>query len=144
MTSEQGTYNNSCDITDITDEPSKASTGETKSGSITTEETLATHSIRKRDQISHQQIEITKNLFAVVCAFFVCFVPYLVLNPALGSSHVNYYIRILPLANSVVNFVIYARKHPDFKVVLGCMMRCSYNDIPQPSRLLKFLLSKKT
>ena len=39
---------------------------------------------------------------------------------------------LLPLANSALNFVIYARKHPEFKEVLGCMMGCSYADIPQP------------
>ena len=141
VTSEQGIINNSCDTID---EPSKVSTEARKSGSNTTEETLAMPSTRKREQISHQQIEITKNLFIIVCAFFVCFVPFTVLNPVLGPSRTIYYMTILPLANSAINFVIYARKHPDFKVVLGCMMRCSYADIPQPSRLLKFLLSKKT
>ena len=141
VTSEQGIYNNSCDTTD---EPSKTSTGVTKSGSNTTEETLAMPSIRKRDQISRQQIEITKNLFVVVCAFLTCFVPFFVLNLFLEQSQAYIYIGTLPLANSAINFAIYACKHPDFKAVLRCMMRCSYADIPQPSRLLKFLLSKKT
>ena len=149
MTSEDG--NKSCQSSDnpfqniSVSEQSKTSTEVTISN--TTDETLvapSTCSTRKRETISCQQIEITKNLFIVVCAFFVCFVPYFVLNPVLGSSHAIYYIRILPLANSAINFVIYAHKHPDFKVVLGCMMRCSYADIPQPSGLLKFLLSKKT
>ena len=118
--------------------------GVTKQGSNITDKTSIMPSITKRKTISRQQIEITKNLFIVVCAFFACFFPYFVLNPILGSSHAIYYIRLLPLANSAINFAIYARKHPDFKVVLGCMMRCSYADIPQPSRLLKFLLSNKT
>ena len=45
-------------------------------------------------------------------------------------------------ANRAVNFFIYARKHPDFKVVLGHIIRCSYEDIPNPSKLLKCLLKK--
>ena len=118
--------------------------GVTNPSKNTTDKTSVAPSIRKHKIISRQQIEITKNLFIVVCAFFACFFPYFVLNPILGSSHAIYYIRLLPLANSAINFVIYARKHPDFKAVLGCMMYCSYADIPQPSRLLKFLLSKET
>ena len=141
VTSEQGIINNSCDTTD---EPSKVSTEARKSGSNTTEETLAMLSTRKREQISCQQIEITKNLFIVICAFFACFVPFMVLNPVLETSRTTHYMGILPLANSTINFMIYARKHPDFKVVLGCLMKCSYADIPQPTRLLKFLLSKTT
>ena len=95
----------------------------TKPRSNTSDETSVAPSWRIR-KISRQQIEVTKNLFIVVCAFLACFVPYFVLNPILGSNHAIYYIRILPLANSAINFVIYARKHPDFKLVLGCMMRC--------------------
>ena len=150
MTSEEGTLHKSSYSSDKPfqtlsfNEQNKASTGEVKKlGSKPADETLAVSSTRKRETISRQQIKITKNLFIVVCAFFACFVTYFILNPALGSSHAIYYIRVLPIANSTINFVIYARKHPDFKVVLGCMMRCSYADIPEPSKLLKFLLSKE-
>ena len=144
MSSEEGTLHKSCSDkpfqTVSVNEENKASAGEvTKLGPKTADEPLAapsTRNKRKRETISRQQIKITKNLFIVVCAFFACFVPYFVLNPVLGSSHAIYYIRLLPLVNSAINFVIYARKHPEFKVVLGCMMRCSYADIPQPSRLL--------
>ena len=141
VTSDQGIIYNSCDATD---EQSKTTTGVPKPGSNAMEESLAMPSTRKRDQISRQQIEITKNLFVVVCAFLACFAPYFVLNLLLEQSQAYIFIGILPFTNSTINFAIYACKHPDFKAVLRCMMRCSYTDIPQPSRLLKFLLSKKT
>ena len=147
MTSEESIMSKSCHNTDepCSVTPYKAtSEGVTKPGSNMMDEKQVVPSTTKRETISRQQVEITKNLFLVVCAFFACFVPYFILNPVLGSSHAHYYVRMLPVANSAINFLIYARKHPDFKVVVGCMMRCSYTDIPQPSRLLQFLLSKKT
>ena len=61
VTPDQGIIYNSCDITD---EQSKATTGVTKPGSNNTEESLAMSKTRKRDQISHQQIEITKKKLA--------------------------------------------------------------------------------
>ena len=97
-------------------------------------------------KISQQQIQITKNLFLVVCAFFICFVPLafvvVVGKPSTTVSDIAWYLQLLGFANSAINFFIYASKHPDFKIVLGHMMRCSYSKIPQPSRLLMFLLSK--
>ena len=98
-------------------------------------------------EISQQQIQITKNLFLVVCAFFICFTPHslivLVGKPSPTVNDITVYLQLPVLASSAINFFIYASKHPDFKIVLGHMMRCSYSKIPQPSRLLKFLLSKQ-
>ena len=104
---------------------------------------------RRRDQLSKQQIEITKNLFVVVCAFAACTMPYFVVFsfPRIGIvDHILFYhvyVKIAPLANSSINFVIYANRHPYFKIVLRHMMKRSYSDIPKPSKFLKFLLSKK-
>ena len=98
------------------------------------------------NRISRQQIQITKNLFLVVCAFFICFIPMalilLVGKPSPTVNDVTWYLELLAFVNFAINIFIYASKHPDFKIVLGHMMRCSYSKIPQPSRLLKFLLSK--
>ena len=101
---------------------------------------------RKNDKLSKQQVKITKNLFLATCAFFSCFLPYFVLlilsvNPTI--AHIEYYAKLAPLSNNSINFVTYASKHPDFKIVLGHMMNLSYSSIPQPSTFLKCLLSKK-
>ena len=101
---------------------------------------------RRNNELSKQQIKITKNLFLVVCAFFVCFMPYCILlisGRNATVAHIGVYVTLLPLFNSFINYVIYASNHPDFKIVLGHMMRRSYGDIPQPSKFLKFVLSKR-
>ena len=100
-------------------------------------------SLDRRRKISQQQIKITKNLFLVVCAFFACFLPFFAFILVPNNIRLMLYARVPALASCAINFVIYAWKHPDFKIVLGHLIQRSYADIPQPSRLLKFLLSKK-
>ena len=85
-------------------------------------------------------------MFVVASAFFICSTPFLILdvisyNSVLGT-HIKLYFVVLLFANRAVNFFVYACKHPDFKVVLGHMIRCSYEDIPNPSKPLKYLLKK--
>ena len=81
-------------------------------------------------EITMQQIQITKNLFFVVCAFLLCFVPpstiLLVDNSSPTLKGITWYLELLGFANSATNFFIYASKHPDFKIVLGYMMRCCF------------------
>ncbi|XP_072032113.1 alpha-1A adrenergic receptor-like [Amphiura filiformis] len=101
---------------------------------------------RRRKRISKQEIAITKNLFVVIVGFFACFAPYLILlsfQNVINVEHVLFYLRGVPYINSVINVIIYAMKHPDFKVVLRAMMRCSYADIPQPSPILKYILLRR-
>ncbi|XP_072024822.1 G-protein coupled receptor moody-like [Amphiura filiformis] len=101
---------------------------------------------RKSIKISRDEIEITKNLFLVVCAFLICFLPFffLISIPGINVNHELFYIRLMTNASSAINFFIYTRKHPDFRQVLGHMMRCSYSKIPQPSRVLKRLLPEQS
>ena len=97
---------------------------------------------RQKKHISRQQIKITKNLFTVVCGFLLCFLPYFILIFVKNSEHILFYTKVISFANCAINFPIYSLRHPDFKVVLGCMIRCSLTEIPQPSKFLKFFLSK--
>ena len=94
----------------------------------------------QRKRISKEQIEITKNLFTVVCSLYLCFLIYFILSFLPNSRHILFYIRVITLANGTINFGIYAGKHPDFKIVFGHMIRRSFANIPQPSRFLRFLL----
>ncbi|XP_072037252.1 melatonin receptor type 1B-A-like [Amphiura filiformis] len=95
-------------------------------------------------QISRDQIKITKNLFLIVCSIYVCFLPYFICLLLIQKSYirVHFYARIVTFANSAINFAIHTSKHPDFNMVIRHMVRGSYSNIPQPSRLLRFLLSK--
>ena len=107
---------------------------------------LSSPNAQRRNKISKQQIQITKNLFLVVCAFFICFTPFFLILPFENTSvgiHIAFYFKIFVYANSAINFMIYAHKHPDFKVVFRHMIRCSYADIPKPSKILLYLISKK-
>ena len=137
--SNKGTQNDTSEITaDDSYNPSQLS-----NSSILSKYRLGD---RKNDKFSKQQIKITKNLFLTACAFFACFMPYFILlilsvNPTV--AHIEYYAKLVPISNSSINFVIYACRHPDFKIVLWHMMQRSYTKIPEPSRFLKFLLSKK-
>ena len=95
------------------------------------------------------QIKITKNLFIVVCAFFIAYTPYF-LNILLveqlhlrgSTGFLGYLVFVGVYAKSATNFFIYAWKHPDFKIILRHMMKCSYAEIPEPSRLLRYILPK--
>lgn len=96
-----------------------------------------------REKASREEIKITKNLFLVVCSFFICFLPYFILIFIPTSAHLLFYTRVLTLGNSSINFAIYARRHPVFRVVLKHMITCSYGDIPQPSKFLHAIFSRK-
>ena len=97
---------------------------------------------RQKKHISQQQIKITKNLFTVVCGFLLCFLPYFILIFVKNSEHILFYTKVITFANCAINFPIYSLNHPDFKVVLRCMIKCSFAKIPQPSKFLKFLLAE--
>ena len=65
-------------------------------------------------EIYLHQIQITKTLFLLVCAFFICFAPIglilLLGKPSPTVNDVAWYLELLGFANSAINFFIYARK----------------------------------
>ncbi|XP_038044300.1 octopamine receptor Oamb-like [Patiria miniata] len=67
-----------------------------------------------------RQLAVTKNLFLVVCAFLFCILPYFVVLgiPGFAKEYLGYAKTIL-MANSCVNPIIYATRHPDFRLVFG-------------------------
>ncbi|XP_072177756.1 nociceptin receptor-like [Diadema setosum] len=75
----------------------------------TTNERNMTASLNKRE------VEITKNLFIVVCVFAICMVPNGVNFLIEGTSVATLYGAMISTANSVVNPVIYGLKHPNFQ-----------------------------
>ncbi|XP_071480090.1 somatostatin receptor type 5-like [Diadema antillarum] len=75
----------------------------------TTNENNMTASLNKRE------VEITKNLFIVVCVFAICMVPNGVNFLIEGTSVSTLYGAMISTANSVVNPIIYGLKHPNFQ-----------------------------
>lgn len=89
--------------------------------------------------LSKRQIEITKNLFYVLCAFLICIIPYLfvlLLDDKQGAPFVPYAATIL-MFNSCINWVIYATKHPYFKNIFKSILLCRWRAIPEPIDMIR-------
>ncbi|XP_033640073.1 alpha-1B adrenergic receptor-like [Asterias rubens] len=95
--------------------------------------------IKKR--LSRRQVEITKNLFYVVCAFTICIVPYGVALLIPPSDPVIPWTGALLVINSCINPIIYATKHPYFKQVFRLMLGCQCGKIPEQSNFLRSVRS---
>lgn len=96
-----------------------------------------------RSKLSRRQVEITKNLFYVVCAFFICLTPYSVCLVYDASDPAVPYTGAFVLFNSCINPIIYATKHPYFKQVFKCILQCKFQDVPEPASFVRSLRSSK-
>ncbi|XP_022080030.1 melatonin receptor type 1B-B-like [Acanthaster planci] len=93
------------------------------------------------DRVYRQQLEITKNLFMAVCAFFLCITPYCVALFIPDTDRCLLFLGVVFTFNSCVNPIVYAAKHPQFKKVLRRMMRCRCSQIEEPSNALKAVVA---
>ncbi|XP_072172335.1 kappa-type opioid receptor-like [Diadema setosum] len=119
----------------------KQSAAKSRSSSLTTE----------RRYRSHTEHVITKNLLCVVCCFLLCVTPFwgvFLAIPFLEGSALHRALRVTPyvclplVLDSCLNPIIYGWKHPHFRVVIACMLRGRWPDIPEPSRLLARFLAR--
>ncbi|KAJ8025119.1 G-protein coupled receptor moody [Holothuria leucospilota] len=94
-----------------------------------------------RKEISKRQVQITKNLFYVVCAFVLCLTPYATLSSFAPKNVVIYTISAI-FVNSCINPFVYATKHPHFKKVFKCILLCQLKNLPEPADFLKSTVSK--
>lgn len=93
-----------------------------------------------KSNLSRRQVEITKNLFYVLCAFLVCITPYLILlvfDDDGPLAPVAPYAACCLMINNCINWIIYATKHPHFKVVFRCILTCKWREIPEPADWLR-------
>lgn len=97
--------------------------------------------------ISSRQVQVTKNMFFVVCGYYICIMPYAIVtmftdivDPKIWSFALPWTTAFL-LLNSCVNFVIYSFNHPQFQLVFHKITTCNWREIPQPSPLLQSILS---
>eukprot|EP00057_Strongylocentrotus_purpuratus_P015060 XP_011669534.1 PREDICTED: beta-3 adrenergic receptor-like [Strongylocentrotus purpuratus] len=74
--------------------------------------------------INQKEIEITKNLFMVVCVFMLCFLTASVNYTIPGTSVFTLYSIMITFANSIVNPIIYGLKHPNFQEVFNKILCC--------------------
>ncbi|XP_071493182.1 melatonin receptor type 1B-B-like [Diadema antillarum] len=97
-----------------------------------------------RMTIDKREIEITKNLFMVVCGYFICVLPnsFCVL---FESCYVKYFkfTAVVYSINSCINPFIYCFKQPLFRQISLCVFRRRWADIPKPSPWLQGLVDVK-
>ncbi|XP_054767611.1 alpha-1D adrenergic receptor-like [Lytechinus pictus] len=96
-------------------------------------------SVRKR--LNKRQVEITKNMLFVVCAFGLCASPYCVSLMIPPSDPAIPWTAAILLFNSCVNPFIYATKHPYFKQVFGFMLKCQCTKIPEQASIIRTISS---
>ncbi len=110
----------------------------------TSSSNMSTMQLQRKPPTSHskRQIQITKNLFYVMCAFIMCLLPYAIVLVIRDSDPAVPWTGVIVLFNSAVNPVIYGLKHPHFKEVFRHMLRCRCHMIPEPSRCLRKVISK--
>lgn len=91
---------------------------------------------RKPKRMSRRELQVTKNLFIIFCAFIICLLPYSVVLVVDTSDPVTPYAAALLLLNSCINPIIYATRFPNFKMIFKLILKCQWHAIPEPSWLL--------
>ncbi|XP_041464546.1 G-protein coupled receptor moody-like [Lytechinus variegatus] len=92
---------------------------------------------------TRREVQITRNLFYVVCAFFVSIIPYAIAVAIPNSGKVLVYLGVLVTASSILNPIIYGFNHPHFRVIFRIILRCDWKRIPEPSAFLRAIQGKR-
>ena len=70
-----------------------------------------------KEVINRREIEITKNLFLVVCIFVFSWLPNCINFSIPGQRAFHLYCRLISYGNCLVNPIIYGLRHPNFREV---------------------------
>ena len=97
------------------------------------------HRSSTKQALKKRQMQITKNMFYVVCAYFLCFTPYGLCLLIDTSDPATPYTAALVLINGCINPFLYGTKHPHFKEVFKCIWKCDLNQIPEQSSILRVI-----
>ena len=84
-----------------------------------------------RNNLNKRQVEVTKNMFYIVCAFMVCLMPFGISLMLAGQNIERFvlYSGVALVCSSFVNPIIYSTKHPDFKGALTKIVKCKVRPI---------------
>lgn len=85
----------------------------------------------------NRQLQITCNLFIVVCVFIVSLSPYFVVFLLNVKGDAVLYASSFVFINSCVNPLIYAFKHPHFKTIFKFILLGKFREIPERADFLK-------
>lgn len=83
------------------------------------------------------ELQITMNLFIVVCAFLLCQTPYFSVFLLNVKGAPVLYAALGVFSNSAINPMIYAVKHPHFRKVFKCILFCMFNEVPERADFIK-------
>ena len=81
----------------------------------------------RNEVVNRREVEITKNLFLVVCIFVLCWMSAVLVNrvfPEKKAFIIVYFI-LMSVANSILNPIIYGFRHPNFREVFKRILCCS-------------------
>ncbi|XP_041477588.1 rhodopsin, GQ-coupled-like [Lytechinus variegatus] len=106
-----------------TDEKTKSTSASTRGGQASSSDPGGSHPPMIK-AINQKEIEITKNLFMVVCVFMFCFLATAVNFFIPGTRIITLYTTMILLGNSVANPIIYGLKHPNFQKVFKEILCC--------------------
>lgn len=79
---------------------------------------------------SKVEMQVTMNLFIIFVAYILCLTPQAICNVVTCPIDENV-TRYIVLLNSVINPFIYGVKHPLFRSIFICIIRC--RKVPEPS-----------
>ena len=84
-----------------------------------------------QERLYKRQVQVTRNMFYVVCGFMICLVPFGVslMVPGLNSERFVFYAAVSLVSSSVINPIIYATKHPEFRGSMLRIVKCNYGKL---------------
>ncbi|KAJ8024391.1 Adenosine receptor A2a [Holothuria leucospilota] len=84
-------------------------------------------------RVSQTQVTLTKNLFYILVAFFICFVPVIISKAFNVNIIIISYTQVIMSFNCCLNPFIYGMKHPHFRQVLYYILSRRWSEIPEPA-----------
>ena len=100
----------------------------------TDKEQILLKKLTKGPSAIKHHITVTKRMALIMSVFFVCLLPTTFCHLIPGKSVVKLlpWAGVLTIINSCVNPFIYARTMPVFRSVMGCIVKCQFDKIPEP------------
>ena len=81
-----------------------------------------------RNAFNKRQVQVTKNMFYVVCGFVICLMPFGVslMIDVKNNGRLVFYAAVFLISSCFINPIIYCTKHPDFKSAMIKIVKCRY------------------
>lgn len=91
-----------------------------------------------------RQVQVTKNLFIVVCSYIFCIMPFSISSLIPPSYPVMPWVSVLLILNSCVNPIIYGLKHPQFQVAFRQIATCRWSVVKDQTNTSQGISTKSS